>query len=71
MLEVVRTLCRVAGSGVTPDVPGAGVLLGEIPRQWVDSSKLQEMSGWIPRTSLEDGLARTVEWYRGHVDRLR
>jgi CDP-glucose 4,6-dehydratase len=70
VLEMVELACRVAGTGVTPDVRGMGIPPGEIPRQWVDSSKLRGLSGWAPRVSLEDGLARTVDWYRRYADRL-
>ena len=28
--------------------------------------KLRELTGWEPRVSLEEGLRRTVEWYRAH-----
>jgi CDP-glucose 4,6-dehydratase len=70
VLEVAELVCRVAGTGVAPDVRGTGTPAGEITRQWVDSSKLKTMSGWAPRVSLQDGVARTVEWYRGHLDDL-
>ena len=66
VLEIVRLTCEVAGTGVTPDIRGTGTPPGEIPRQWVDSTKLRTMSGWAPRVTLEEGLRRTVEWYRRH-----
>ncbi len=66
--EVVATLCRVAGTDVEPDVQGTGTPHGEIDRQFVDSTKLRERTGWRPEVSLEDGLRRTVEWYRAHPD---
>ncbi|MDX6696676.1 MAG: hypothetical protein QOE65_73 [Solirubrobacteraceae bacterium] len=71
VLEVVSMVCRVAGADVEPDVRGQGVPDGEIARQWVDSTKLREMSGWAPRHDLESGLARTVDWYREHPQALR
>ena len=49
VLEVVELMCRVAGTGVEPDVRGTGTPPGEITRQWVDSSKLRTASGWAPR----------------------
>lgn len=70
VLEVAELVCRVAGTGVAPDVRGTGTPAGEITRQWVDSSKLKTMSGWAPAVSLQDGVARTVEWYRRHLDDL-
>ncbi len=69
VLEVVKLMCRVAGTGVEPDVRGTGTPPGEITRQWVDSTKLRHLSGWAPRVSLEEGLRRTIEWYREYVPR--
>jgi CDP-glucose 4,6-dehydratase len=66
VLDVVELICRLAGSGVEPDVRGAGTPAGEIDRQWVDASKLRTLTGWKPRVSLEEGLRRTIEWYRHH-----
>lgn len=64
--EVVETLIRVAGSDVQPDFQGAGTPTGEIDRQFVDRSKLQRLTGWEPQVDLEEGLRRTLEWYRAH-----
>jgi len=69
VLEIVELMCKVAGTSVTPDVRGKGTPPGEITRQWVDSTKLRTMSGWAPQVSLEEGLGRTVDWYREHVRR--
>jgi CDP-glucose 4,6-dehydratase len=67
VLDVVKLICRLAGTGVEPDVRGAGTPAGEIDRQYVDASKLTELTGWKPQTSLEDGLARTIAFYREHA----
>jgi CDP-glucose 4,6-dehydratase len=67
VLEVVELICHLAGTGVVPDVRGAGVPAGEIDRQWVDHSKLSALTGWEPRVDLEEGLRRTIEWYREHA----
>lgn len=66
VLEVVALVCRAAGSEVEPDVRGSGTPAGEIDAQWVDASKLRALTGWAPRVGLEDGLRRTVGWYRAH-----
>ena len=36
----------------------------EIERQYLDSSKSGRVLGWEPRYSLEEGLRRTMAWYR-------
>jgi CDP-glucose 4,6-dehydratase len=64
--EVVGLVCRVAGSDVEPDIRGSGTPAGEIDRQYVDSTKLRELTGWAPAVDLEDGLRRTIDWYRSH-----
>jgi CDP-glucose 4,6-dehydratase len=69
--DMVALICRLAGSEVEPDIRGRGVPHAEIDRQWVDSSKLRELTGWEPQLSLEDGLRRTIDWYRDHGDSFR
>jgi CDP-glucose 4,6-dehydratase len=64
--EVVRLVCRLAGTDVEPDIRGVGTPDGEIDRQYVDSSKLRALTGWTPRVGLEEGLRRTIDWYRRH-----
>ncbi|MEX2323266.1 MAG: NAD-dependent epimerase/dehydratase family protein [Acidimicrobiia bacterium] len=38
---------------------------GDVRRNVVDSSKAKKVLGWEAWTSLESGLRKTVEWYRG------
>jgi CDP-glucose 4,6-dehydratase len=68
--KVVELVCRVAGTDVEPDIRGAGTPAGEIDRQYVDYSKLRDMTGWEPQVDLEEGLRRTVEWYRARPEAL-
>jgi CDP-glucose 4,6-dehydratase len=67
VVEVVEIVCRLAGTGVEPDVRGTGTPPGEISRQWVDSGKLRAATGWEPRVELEEALGRTISWYREHL----
>jgi len=68
--DVVALVCRLAGTGVEPEVHGHGTPAGEIDRQWVDAAKLHALTGWEPRVGLEEGLRRTVEWHRAHPEAL-
>jgi UDP-glucuronate 4-epimerase len=38
---------------------------GDVPDTWADVSALRRDVGYAPSTSIEDGVARFVEWYRG------
>ncbi len=66
VLDVVRLICELSGSGLEPDVRGAGTPAGEIDRQWLDFGKLQALTGWTPAVDLEEGLRRTIEWERAY-----
>jgi nucleoside-diphosphate-sugar epimerase len=37
----------------------------------VDYSKLNALTGWEPAVGLEEGLQRTIDWYRTHSPSLR
>ncbi len=62
--EVVDLIAATAGTGIEPEYLGSGTPDGEIDRQYVDSTKLRELTGWCPRVELSDGLRLTLDWYR-------
>lgn len=62
VLELVETVLRVMGSDLTPDIRATA--RSELSEQYLDSSAAREVLGWEAEVSLEEGLARTVEWYR-------
>jgi CDP-glucose 4,6-dehydratase len=70
----VRDMVRwIAASAGQPDfVPqvlaGARTNL-EIRRQSLSSDKARGLLGWSPKVSLQDGLQRTLAWYREHLHR--
>ena len=68
--EVVELVCEAAGTRVEPDIRGTGTPAGEIDRQFVDGTKLREVTGWTPAVELRDGLVKTVDWYRSHPEAL-
>ena len=41
-----------------------GKVYQDIPRRVPDISKAQNILGWFPKTSLEEGVAKTVEWVK-------
>jgi NAD dependent epimerase/dehydratase len=43
----------------------------EVERLLCDASKAKQIAGWQPRVTLEEGLARTVAWFRDHAHRYK
>jgi dTDP-glucose 4,6-dehydratase len=37
---------------------------GQVFRHTADTSKMKRLVGWEPRLSFEEGLERTIRWYR-------
>jgi CDP-glucose 4,6-dehydratase len=66
--DVVELIAAAAEADVEPDFQGSGSPDGEIDRQFVDSTKLRELTGWRPQVDLADGLRSTLEWYREHPE---
>lgn len=66
--HTVRSIVERIRALIDPDLP---VGFGEVPYRpdqimhlQADISRLREATGWSPRVGLEDGLRRTVDWYR-------
>jgi dTDP-glucose 4,6-dehydratase len=43
----------------------------EVERLLCDHSKATQLLGWQPKVELEDGLRRSIDWFRGHLDRYK
>lgn len=39
---------------------------GDVPATWADTSLLSELTGYQPRTTIRDGVAHFVRWYRDY-----
>ena len=37
---------------------------GDVPATWADASLLRALTGYTPKTDIQEGVARFVEWYR-------
>jgi len=66
--EVVDQIAAAAGTGIEPEYLGSGTPDGEIDRQYVDSSKLRELTDWSPQVDLSWGLRQTLDWYRSNPE---
>ena len=62
VLELVARLLRAMGSDLQPDVRNEAT--HEIRRQYLSAAKARRMLAWQPEFTLDEGLRRTVAWYR-------
>jgi len=66
--ELVALLLKVAGTGRVRHVPWPDEKKAiDIGSFYADSSKVKARVGWEPVTPLEEGLRRTVDYYRRHL----
>lgn len=66
--DVVAKIAELSGTGVEPEIHGQGNPAGEIDRQYVDASKIERLCGFRPKVAMDEGLERTIEWYRSHPE---
>ena len=62
VLDLVTKLTAILASPLKPQVLNQAS--NEIRHQYLSASKAKNMLGWQPLFTLEEGLARTVEWYK-------
>ena len=60
--ELVDRILELMGSNLEPDVRNEAV--NEIREQYLSAAKAREVLGWKPLFTLDEGLGRTIEWYR-------
>jgi CDP-glucose 4,6-dehydratase len=63
VLELARRILSLAGADdLELDVRAEA--RHEIPHQYLDATKAREALGWRPAFGLDEGLTRTIQWYR-------
>jgi UDP-glucose 4-epimerase len=65
VLELAEKICRITGASAAPRfLPGRP---SDVLRLWGDATKLKRTIGRKPELSIDDGLKRTIAWFRNHV----
>jgi CDP-glucose 4,6-dehydratase len=62
VLELVAMILNLTGSDLRPEVRNE--TLSEIRAQSLSSEKARRVLGWRPSFTMEEGLRRTIAWYR-------
>jgi UDP-glucuronate 4-epimerase len=63
---VIDEIARLVGK--RPQIDRRPVHPADVPATWADIGKARQLLDWSPQVSLEEGLARTVAWYRENRD---
>lgn len=62
VLELVQEILRRMGSSLTPEIRCEAN--NEIRHQYLSAEKARRVLGWRPLFTLDEGLERTIAWYR-------
>lgn len=62
VLDLVGQILKSMGSELEPEVRNEAV--NEIREQYLSASKARTVLGWKPLFTLDEGLRRTIDWYR-------
>jgi CDP-glucose 4,6-dehydratase len=65
VIDLTRLILRLMGSDLEPDIKNEAT--NEIRCQYLSAAKARERLGWKPLFQMEDGLTRTIDWYRAFL----
>jgi len=74
VLDLVRRIIHIAGAGkaarLQPRVLLQHKIEREIDAQYLSADKAEARLGWRAEVSLDEGLRRTIEWYRANLGKF-
>jgi CDP-glucose 4,6-dehydratase len=65
VLDLTNKILHLMGSNLQPKILATAT--HEIPHQYLSAAKAREMLRWSPKYSLEDGLRKTIDWYKNFL----
>jgi UDP-glucose 4-epimerase len=71
MRDLATTILDLMGNPITPKFGALPERPAEIMEMRCDNTKAKELLGWEPKHSLAEGLAKTIEWYKGELSSPR
>jgi CDP-glucose 4,6-dehydratase len=66
VLDLVQRILDLMGSSLEPEVQNRAS--NEIRHQYLSAAKARTVLGWQPRYTLDEGLQRTIGWYRAFLE---
>ena len=69
LCDVIDGIARLIGR--EPVIERAEAHPADVPATWADVTKANELLGWTPKVSVEEGLRRSVQWYIDNREVMR
>lgn len=72
MLQLVNKILKLMGKAeeLPPQIMLKTKIEREIDAQYLSADKVTQRFGWESEVSLDDGLTRTIDWYRKHLPEI-
>ncbi len=67
VLELVEHILKLMDSRLQPVIRDQAK--NEIKNQYMSAAKAREMLGWQARFNIDEGLGRTIEWYKSYLSK--
>lgn len=65
-IEIIRRICSIMDVNYNDFIEFVPDRKGHDLRYAISCDKIRAHTGWSPKTSLDDGLRTTIEWYKSH-----
>ena len=62
MSQIVAKIIQIMGADLQPDIRNE--VTNEIRHQYLSAEKARAMLNWHPLFTLDEALAKTIDWYR-------
>ena len=67
VLELVNKVLKIMGSDIKPIILNQGN--NEIIHQYLSAKKARTVLGWSPNYTIDQGLSKTIEWYKDFLNK--
>ncbi|MDP2921142.1 MAG: GDP-mannose 4,6-dehydratase [Candidatus Omnitrophota bacterium] len=67
IIDLAEKIVSMAGSGIRLKTGKLSYRPGEVSRFYCDNTLARKLLGWKPRVSLDEGLRRTIEWWKKRI----
>ncbi|WP_299032076.1 SDR family NAD(P)-dependent oxidoreductase [uncultured Sulfitobacter sp.] len=64
LLDFIKAIEQATGIEATKNM--MPMQPGDVPATWADASLLKSLTGYVPRTTVRDGVGQFVAWYRDY-----